>query len=185
MVLTGQFVAQRDRQRMQGLFDITLEADPQLRSETILETVLASARELLRCRDARVVAVNPPSHALSARIEVDGNVRWLTVSGRARQEPFDEADEVLLEALAATARGALANAELYRQVRFERERLASITLSIGEGVCAIDINGMLTFVNPSAAEMIHLRACPSRLATRGSPTTRCAHRPSSSTWRRS
>ena len=156
VVLTGQFVAQHDRERMQGLFDVTLRANRQLRSEHILETILTSARELLRCSEADVVAVKPAEDELSARIEVDGDIRWLVVSGRARQEPFDNADKVLLEALAATARGALANAELYRQVRFERERLASITLSIGEGVCAVDTHGMLTFVNPAAAELIHL-----------------------------
>ena len=52
--------------------------------------------------------------------------------------------------------GALSNAELYQQVRVERERLASITLNIGEGVCAIDADGKLTFVNPAAADMIEL-----------------------------
>ena len=54
--------------------------------------------------------------------------------------------------------GALSNAELYQQVRIERERLASITLNIGEGVCAIAADGSLTFVNPAAADLIDLPA---------------------------
>ena len=77
-------------------------------------------------------------------------------SGRRREEPFDDADEGLLRALAAVGSGALSNAELYQQVRLEREKLASITLNIGEGVCAIDATGKLTFVNPAAAEMLEL-----------------------------
>ena len=52
--------------------------------------------------------------------------------------------------------GALSNAELYQQVHVERERLSSITLNIGEGVCAIDADGKLTFVNRAAADMIEL-----------------------------
>ena len=52
--------------------------------------------------------------------------------------------------------GALSNAELYQQVRFERERLSSITLNIGEGVCAVDADGKLSFVNRAAADMIEL-----------------------------
>jgi PAS domain S-box-containing protein len=41
-------------------------------------------------------------------------------------------------------------------VHFERERLSSITLNIGEGVCAIAADGKLTFVNRAAADMIEL-----------------------------
>ena len=52
--------------------------------------------------------------------------------------------------------GALSNAELYQQVRVERERLSSITLNIGEGVCAIGAAGELTFVNRAAADLIEL-----------------------------
>jgi diguanylate cyclase (GGDEF)-like protein/PAS domain S-box-containing protein len=52
--------------------------------------------------------------------------------------------------------GALSNAELFQQVHVERERLSSITLNIGEGVCAIDAAGELTFVNRAAAALIEL-----------------------------
>ena len=52
--------------------------------------------------------------------------------------------------------GALTNAELYQQVRLEREKLSSITLNIGEGVCAVDADGKLSFVNRAAADMIEL-----------------------------
>jgi diguanylate cyclase (GGDEF)-like protein/PAS domain S-box-containing protein len=64
--------------------------------------------------------------------------------------------------------GALSNAELYQQVHVERERLSSITLNIGEGVCAIDADGKLTFVNRAAADMIEL---PSRDITIDDPVS--------------
>ena len=87
---------------------------------------------------------------------IAGEPHWLTAAGRRRDEPFDDADRGLLRALAAVGTGALSNAELYQQVRIERERLSSITLNIGEGVCAIDADGSLTFVNPAAADLIDL-----------------------------
>ena len=62
----------------------------------------------------------------------------------------------MLRALAAVGSGALSNAELYQQVHVERERLSSITLNIGEGVCAIGAAGELTFVNRAAANLIEL-----------------------------
>ena len=81
---------------------------------------------------------------------------WLAAAGRRRDEPFDDADRGLLKALAAMGSGALSNAELYQQVRFEREKLSSITLNIGEGVCAVDAEGKLSFINRAAANMIEL-----------------------------
>ena len=62
----------------------------------------------------------------------------------------------LLRALAAVGNGALTNAGAVPASPDERERLASITLNIGEGVCAVDAAGRLIFVNPAAAEMIEL-----------------------------
>ena len=49
-----------------------------------------------------------------------------------------------------------------------RERLSSITLNIGEGVCAIDAAGELTFVNRAAADLIEL---PSLGIAIGDPVT--------------
>ena len=59
------------------------------------------------------------------------------MSGRSRTEPFDEADQALLDAVAAVGAGAMSNAFLYDEVRHQRERLSAITSSLGEGVCAI------------------------------------------------
>ncbi|HET9732116.1 MAG TPA: EAL domain-containing protein [Acidimicrobiales bacterium] len=158
LLVGAQFKAQHDRTRMQGLFDVTLEANRRLNEEAVIESVLQAAREQLRCKGAELTSVAPGEDAMAAAIDVGGSRQWLAVSGRAREEPFDQADRMLLDAIAAIAKGALTNAELYRQVRFERGRLASVTLNIGEGVVAVDGDGNLTFVNPAAAELIKLPA---------------------------
>jgi diguanylate cyclase (GGDEF)-like protein/PAS domain S-box-containing protein len=155
-LLTARFAAQYDRSRMQGLYEVALEANRGLRQRAVLETILASARRLLRSPEAALTADDPGPGQLAAPVTIAGQQQWLVASGRRRDEPFDEADQALLKALAAVGNGALSNAELYQQVRLERERLSSITLNIGEGVCAINAEGKLTFVNRAAAEMIEL-----------------------------
>ena len=69
-------------------------------------------------------------------------------------EEFDEADRALLKALASVGSVALANAELYGEVRRQRERLSVITGSLGEGVCAVSEDGLITFMNPAGANML-------------------------------
>jgi diguanylate cyclase (GGDEF)-like protein len=155
-LISARFAALYDRARMEGLYEVTLEANRGLRQQAVLETILASVRGLLRSPEATLVSA-PPSHdQLAAPMAVAGSQQWLVASGRRRDEPFDDADRGLLRALAAVGKGALSNAELYQQVRLERERLSSITLNIGEGVCAIDADGKLTFVNPAAAAIVEL-----------------------------
>ena len=79
---------------------------------------------------------------------------WLGVAGRNPAEPFDDADRALLEALASVGAIALANAELYAEVRQHREKLSVITRSLGEGVCAVSADGRVTFMNPAGASML-------------------------------
>jgi diguanylate cyclase (GGDEF)-like protein len=158
LLVSAQFKAQHDRARMQGLFNVTLDANRRLSQEAVIDTVLQAAREQLRCPNASLTSVQPSNGDMATAIELGGRRHWLTVSGRLREEPFDRADGMLLDAIAAIAKGALTNAELYRQVRYERGRLASVTLNIGEGVVAVDGEGNLTFVNPAAADLIRLPA---------------------------
>ncbi|HUZ56176.1 MAG TPA: EAL domain-containing protein [Streptosporangiaceae bacterium] len=155
-LISARFAAQYDRARMQGLYEVALEANRGLRQQAVLETILASVRRLLRSPEAALTAGDPGHGQLAAPVTIADQQQWLVASGRRRDEPFDEADRALLRALAAVGSGALSNAELYQQVRLERERLSSITLNIGEGVCAVDAEGKLTFVNRAAAEMIEL-----------------------------
>ena len=159
LLISAQFKAQHDRARMQGLFSVTLDANRRLSQEAVIDSVLEAARQQLRCPDAALTDEEPAPGAMAAVIDFGGRRQWLTVSGRPRGEPFDQADRMLLDAIAAIAKGALTNAELYRQVRYERGRLASVTLNIGEGVVAVDDEGILTFVNPAAADLVRL---PSR-----------------------
>lgn len=155
-LISARFTALYDRARMEGLYEVTLQANRGLHHEAVLETVLESVRRLLRSPQAALTPDMPDAGQIAAPVIVAGQQQWLVTSGRRRDEPFDEADRGLLRALAAVGSAALSNAELYQQVRLERERLSSITLNIGEGVCAIDATGKLTFVNRAAANMIEL-----------------------------
>jgi diguanylate cyclase (GGDEF)-like protein/PAS domain S-box-containing protein len=155
-LISARFAALYDRARMEGLYKVTLEANRGLRHQAVLETILGSVRRLLRSPEAGLTSDDPGHGQLAAPIIVAGQQQWLVASGRRRDEPFDDADQGLLSALAAVGSGALSNAELYQQVHVERERLSSITLNIGEGVCAIAADGKLTFVNRAAADMIEL-----------------------------
>jgi diguanylate cyclase (GGDEF)-like protein/PAS domain S-box-containing protein len=155
-LISARFDALYDRARMAGLYEVTLEANRGLRQQAVLDTILGAVRWLLRSPEAALTSGEPGPGQLAAPLTVAGQQQWLVASGRRRDEPFDDADWGLLRALAAVGNGALSNAELYRQVHVERERLSSITLNIGEGVCAIDAGGRLTFANRAAAAMIEL-----------------------------
>jgi diguanylate cyclase (GGDEF)-like protein/PAS domain S-box-containing protein len=155
-LISARFAAQHDHARMKGLYEVTLEANRGLREQAVLETILESVRRLLRSPEVALASDGPNPGQLAAPMTVTGARQWLVASGRRRDEPFDDADRGLLKALAAVGSAALSNAELYQQVHAERERLSSITLSIGEGVCAIAADGKLTFVNRAAADMIEL-----------------------------
>jgi diguanylate cyclase (GGDEF)-like protein/PAS domain S-box-containing protein len=155
-LIGARYAALYDRARMEGLYEVTLEAHRQLRQQPVLDTILGSVRRLLRSPLATLTPAEPSSGELSAAMTIAGQQRWLVAAGRRRDEPFDDADRGLLRALAAVGDGALSNAALYQQVHVERERLSSITLNIGDGVCAIDADERLTFVNPAAVELIDL-----------------------------
>jgi len=155
-LISARFAALYDRARMEGLYEVTLEANRGLRQQAVLETILGSVRQLLRSPGATLTPDDPGPGQLAAPMVVANQQQWLVASGRRRDEPFDNADRSLLRALAAVGSGALSNAELYQQVQLERERLSSITLNIGEGVCAISADGRLTFVNRAAADMMEL-----------------------------
>jgi diguanylate cyclase (GGDEF)-like protein/PAS domain S-box-containing protein len=149
-VLSGHFRARHDRTRLKGLLDATVDFHQAIGDGRVSDVLLDAARTLLRCPSAALV--DTPAHdAVSVRLDRGG--QWLEVSGRNRSEPFDDADRGLLEALAAVGSGALTNATLFDEVRYERNRLEAITASLGEGVCAVDSEGRVTFVNPAADEM--------------------------------
>jgi diguanylate cyclase (GGDEF)-like protein/PAS domain S-box-containing protein len=154
-VLAGHFEARHDRSRLNGLFDATLDIYRTMGKEEVTEGLLDAARTLLRCSDATVSDEPTGADGLVAELSsVPGSTSWLEVTGRSRTEPFDDSDRALLDALAAVGGGALRNATLYQEGRFQRERLAAITSSLGEGVCAVNRTGQLTFMNPAASAML-------------------------------
>jgi diguanylate cyclase (GGDEF)-like protein/PAS domain S-box-containing protein len=155
-LISARFAALHDHTRMKGLYEVTLEANRGLRHQAVLDAILESVRRLLRSPEAILTTEPPGPGQLAAPMVVADQRLWLAAAGRRRDEPFDDADRGLLGALAAVGSGALSNAELYQQVRLERERLSSITLNIGEGVCAVGADGKLSFVNQAAADMIEL-----------------------------
>ena len=153
-VLAGHFRARHDRTRMVGLFNATLDAHRSMGAAEVTDAVKGAARNLLRCPTAELAGVEPMDSGMAVALDVQGEPRWLTVSGRSKSEPFDAADRSLLEALAAVGAGALTNASLYEEGRQQRERLATITASLGEGVCAFDSEGRISFLNPAGEAML-------------------------------
>jgi diguanylate cyclase (GGDEF)-like protein/PAS domain S-box-containing protein len=71
----------------------------------------------------------------------------LEVADRATGGAWTAGDASRLQALAGVASGALANALLYEQLR-------AITSSLGEGVLALDDEGVVTFANRTAATLL-------------------------------
>lgn len=154
--LGGFFRARHDRARLQGLFLATLEANRSMGQDeqAVLDALFSSARSLLRCSKVALRPEPSPDRAPCAPVSLLGEKSWLTVAGRSRTEPFDAADQKLLEALAAVATGALSNAALYKSSERQKQRLAAITSSLGEGVCALSLSGDVTFANKAAATML-------------------------------
>ena len=153
---TGQFYALRDRARLRGLFDATLDVNRSMGLDETKAAVLNAAGTLLRSPEVALTSARPDADAdgLSAPMTLRDRTLWLGVSGRSRTEPFDDADRALLDALASVGAIALSNAHLYAEVQRQRENLSVITNSLGEGVCAISEAGELTFMNPAGASML-------------------------------
>ena len=150
----GQFYALHDRARLRGLFEATLDVNRSMGTEETKDAVLAAVGTLLRSPEVTVTTTQPEGDGMWAPMSLDNRTVWLGVSGRSRTEPFDPADRALLDALASVGSVALSNAHLYTEVQRQRERLSTITSSLGEGVCAISESGDLTFMNPAGASML-------------------------------
>ncbi len=159
-VVAGHFDARRDRARLLGLFDSTLDINRSMGAEQTTDAIVASARELLHCSDATLARPGEANGALQSPLPLTDEPLVLGVSGRHGGFAFDRADQALLDALAAVGATALTNAALYQEGRHQRERLSAITSSLGEGVCAVDRSGQVTFVNPAALRMLGWQQTP-------------------------
>ena len=151
-VLSGHFKAHHDRLRLRGLFETTLDANRSSPAD-IRRLLTDAARRHLSCSAAEFSS-RPGPRGLSAPLVFAGRTEWLVVSPEGRTAPFDDDDRALLNALAAVGATALSNASLYEQSQGQKESLAAITSNLGEGVCALDLEGRITFVNPAAAELL-------------------------------
>jgi diguanylate cyclase (GGDEF)-like protein/PAS domain S-box-containing protein len=159
-VVAGHFDARRDRARLLGLFESTLDINRSMGQEETTEAILASAKHLLHVRHATLTNQGSAFGMLEAPLPLTDEPLVLGVSGRDAGEPFDRADQALLDALAAVGATALTNASLYQEGRLQRERLSAITTSLGEGVCAVDRSGQVTFANPAAVRLLGWETTP-------------------------
>jgi diguanylate cyclase (GGDEF)-like protein/PAS domain S-box-containing protein len=150
----GHLSARSDRARLRGLFGATLDVNRSMGIDETRAAVLGSAGTLLHSADVTLTEERPDRRVLAEPMQVADRTLWLGVAPGDRMEAFDEADRALLQALASVGAVALANAELYAEVRRQRERLSVITGSLGEGVCAVSEDGRITFLNPAGAGML-------------------------------
>ncbi len=142
--------------RLRSLLEATLDVHRSIGGDETRAAVLSSAGSLLRSPDVTLAPEQPRGEdsVLAAPVELTDRRLWLSVSGRSRTEPFDETDRALLDALASVGAIALANADLYAEVERQKDDLSVITSSLGEGVCAINQSGEITFMNPAGAAML-------------------------------
>ena len=159
-VLVGHFQARHDRERFEGLYEATLDINRSMGTQDVERAVVHAARDLLRGSDAQLTSRNETSsqtsdpNSIHSTFAIADRQLALSVSGRSRTEPFDLTDEALLTAIAAVGATALSKATLYEESRLQRQRLAAITASLGEGVCAVSTGGRITFMNPAARAML-------------------------------
>ncbi len=149
-VLAGRFNARHDRDRLLGLFDATLTVHRPLAAEDVRAELTQVAGELLRCPQARLSAQDPGAMELASRL--DGE--WLALAGRQHSEPYDAADQRLLDALAAVGRSALSHAEMYARAQRQSDELTAIMGGLAEGVIAFDAEGWPAFLNPAAEALL-------------------------------
>ena len=115
-VLTSLQRAQQDRRRLGGLVRTAEETAGAVATGSVGESVVAAARELLRVGRAEVRPDGPVHGELGAALTSTGETRWLVVGERHPRDPFTEADQALLDGMAALASTALDNAFLLEQV---------------------------------------------------------------------
>ena len=122
----GHFYARSDRIRLRGLFEATLDVNRSMGGDETRAAVLSSAGSLLRSAEVALTAEPPKSEdsTLAAPVELADRRLWLSVSGRSRTEPFDDADRALLDALASVGAIALSNADLYAEVERQKDNLS-------------------------------------------------------------
>ncbi|MDX6215935.1 MAG: hypothetical protein QOG99_1519, partial [Frankiales bacterium] len=153
-VLAGRFDARHDRDRLLGLFDATLTVHRPLAAADVRAELTTVAGQLLRCPQVRLSPEQPDHAELSSRLDVDGTTEWLALAGRQHSEPYDAADQRLLDALAAVGGSALSHAGMYARAQRQRDELTAIMGGLAEGVVAFDADGWPIYVNAAGASLL-------------------------------
>jgi diguanylate cyclase (GGDEF)-like protein/PAS domain S-box-containing protein len=149
-VAYGAAVGQwQQRQTTEALYAAAGRIRASVESDAVRLELVKSARELLAATSARILDVEAASPSSAMRSELD-DATCIEVDGRATGGKWTRTEHGLLQALAAVASGALANALLFEQMN-------AITRSLGEGVVALDEVGRITFANPAAESMLGWR----------------------------
>ena len=121
VVLSGSLRARSDRERLDGLLRTALQAHASMEPTDVEEAITGSARELLRCRGARIVEAPPDDGELGSRLPGRRYPeRWLVVSERRGLDAaFGAQDGKLLDAIVAVGSSALENASLVDQIKHQ------------------------------------------------------------------
>ena len=142
----GVLRQRRERTQSDALYDAANRIHATVEADAVCAELLDSAQQLLFAGSARIVALDAPPARDGIRVGLDETTA-LEVSERATGGQWSNGDEKRLQALAAVASGALANALLFEQMQ-------AITRSLGEGVVALDESGIVTFANPAAESLL-------------------------------
>jgi diguanylate cyclase (GGDEF)-like protein/PAS domain S-box-containing protein len=134
------------RQQADALYEAAERIHRTVETDVVRTELVRSARDMLSAGGSRVVDAGVPLANGALRAPIDGSTA-LEVFDPATGGSWSRGDEARLQALAAVASGALANAMLFEQRN-------AITASLGEGVVALDEKGVVTFANPAAESLL-------------------------------
>jgi diguanylate cyclase (GGDEF)-like protein/PAS domain S-box-containing protein len=139
----------RERQQTDSLYEAAAHIHATVESDAIRGRLIAAAGELLGAGSVHIVGAAERAAPGQLAVALDDESQ-VVVSDRATGGAWSRGDEKRLQALAAVARGALANALVYEQMQ-------AITSSLAEGVLALEENGVVTFANPAAESLLGWR----------------------------
>ncbi|MCU1673787.1 MAG: diguanylate cyclase domain [Frankiales bacterium] len=149
LAYAGALQQWRERRTSESLYEAADRIRTKVTTDAIRAELVTSVRELLAAGDVRIVGNVSVSPHGALRVVLDPTVS-IEVRDRATGGAWTRGEQGLLQALAAVAKGALANAFLYEQMN-------AITRSLGEGVIAVDEDGLVTFANPAADTLLGWR----------------------------
>jgi diguanylate cyclase (GGDEF)-like protein/PAS domain S-box-containing protein len=136
----------RERRQMEKLYGATAAIRSTIDVSGVRAELLRAARTLLEAGSAQLVDSETPTRPGTLRAPVDSGTS-LEVSDRVGGGTWSADDEFMARTLASVASSALANADLFEQIR-------TITGSLGEGVLALDRDGRVEFANPAASAIL-------------------------------